>query len=150
MTVRIYTDPDHSVKHTVATTVGLATVMSAPAVAAAVISEPAAVADTAGLTSLHEIAVANVKAAAKATVLSESTWQKIEGWVKLEVNRIEGQLTLMLHDASTGFEAEKIKVVAEYQKLISGFSWFKTHWKSLTATHGVAAAVGVAVKWFLL
>lgn len=100
------------------------------------------------LKTLTDHAVANVVA-----TIAASPAASVEKIVAAEINRIEGQLSLMVADVQNSYEVEKAKIEGEYAKLTAAFSAVKAHIGKLVASHlfaGGVGAVGVAVvKHFL-
>ncbi len=100
------------------------------------------------LISLTDHAVANVNA-----VLTAVPTASVEKTIADEINRIEGQLSLMVADVQNSYEVEKGKIVAEYAKLTAAYSAVKTHIGKLATSHlfagGVGAVGAAVVKHFL-
>ena len=92
------------------------------------------------LITLTDHAIANVKATLVANPVTS-----VEKVIAAEINRIEGQLSLMVADVQNSFEVEKQKLAAEYAKLTSAYSAVKTHLVGLVSSHILASGVGAVV-----
>lgn len=96
------------------------------------------------LKTLTDHAVANVLA-----TLAASPAASVEKTVAAEINRIEGQLSLMVADVQNSYEVEKAKIVAEYAKLTAAFSSVKAHIGKLVTSHLFAGGTGAAALWLV-
>jgi len=92
------------------------------------------------LITLTDHAIANVKA-----TLATSPALSVEKTIAAEINRIEGQLSLMVADVQNSYEVKANEILAEYAKLTSAYSAVKTHFSKLAASHILASGVGAVV-----
>ena len=92
------------------------------------------------LTTLADTAATNVKAAVGS--IDPAVLKAIETKTAAEINRIENQLSLMLADVQNSYEKDLAQVKSVY-------SYAKTNWHVLLASHVAATGLGALLLHFL-
>lgn len=110
------------------------------------------------LVEIGEVAAANIVARLKldagkpeaevAKVVSE-----VRNAIRDEINAMSSHFTLAVHDVQTQYEAETVRLKAEYEKAIaavkSDFNWVKANKAKIAAVVSAVSAIAALVGYFL-
>lgn len=110
------------------------------------------------LVEIGEVAAANIvkrlrldvglPAAAAANIVAE-----VKNAIRDEINAMSSHFTLAVHDVQTQYEAETLKLKAEYEKAVAeitgAFSYVKANWVKVAAVVSAVSAVAALVGHFL-
>lgn len=110
------------------------------------------------LVEIGEVAAANIvkrlrldaglPAAAAANIVAE-----VKGAIRDEINAMSSHFTLAVHDVQTQYEAETVRLKAEYEKAVaavkSDFNWVKANKVKIGAAVSAVSAAAAFVGHFL-
>lgn len=110
------------------------------------------------LVEIGEVAAANIVKrlqldVGKSEAEVAGTVSGVKDAIRDEINAMSSHFTLAVHDVQTQYEAETLKLKAEYEKavgeLTSTFSYVKANWKVIAAVGAVIAVGAGFVGHFL-
>lgn len=119
---------------------------------------PVPQAQASGLAEIGEVAAANIVKrlkldAGKADAGAAKVVQEVKNAIRDEINAMSSHFTLAVSDVQTHYEAETLKLKAEYEKAVaavkSDFNWVKANRVKIAVAVSAVSAVAGFVGHFL-